>query len=274
MNFHPDITEMVETARRNGKPLVHSARDGQRQKAYDAERVLSKHATRMSAEHLEALLFRIVNNPEVRRKYGQINPKLRMTRRGATTSRGGRYSIAIAPGHMTDWILIHEVAHSYTHHIDPGHDWLWAIVYLDLVKMFMGDNAYADLKQAFRRGKVRHTVPKPKRQASPAQKARMAKARAARQADSVEPHAFLVRDTWGRFTLIKSESKRWGVRSFTACKRDAVTRASGKGIADLVARNRWQMADRIWAVPVSALPDFLGLDFDPASVGVSVEPVS
>jgi putative metallohydrolase (TIGR04338 family) len=87
-------------------------------------------------------------------------------------------------------VVLHELAHGLVDLHAPvdhaAHGWEFCEIFLDLVRHFLGRQAYEDLRSAFKEHRVRYTAPRKRRPLTEAQKAalreRLKKARAAKQA--------------------------------------------------------------------------------------------
>lgn len=161
-------------------------RDSQRSKLYKAEKVLDSLSARLETiPEVEAYMDKVLSSAPIQRRYAkhlrrQITVK---DGRGVRTAKGCRYWVKLPRWARTQYIVLHEVAHSLTQRIHgddvAGHGWQYAAIYLDLVRFGMGTEAHATLKASFKAGKVRFTE-KRKREATPEQLQRLAVMRAAR----------------------------------------------------------------------------------------------
>ena len=184
-------------------------RDSQRSKLYAAERAsglqLLKHEAGMSIEECQRLVDKIVGSAYVQRKYGWR--KGRPLPVHATHGGGRAYSGSYHYDHWTGevesrgrhirlgvwarqpFIVIHEVAHHLAG-LGHGHDWRFAEVMLDLTRHFLGAEAGAQLKAAYKAGRVRHRKPV-KRMITPERRAalviQLAAAREARAQKAASP---------------------------------------------------------------------------------------
>lgn len=272
-------TQLLGTARRNGKPLTPRAKDSQRAKVYSAEQVIRGRAGNIGGVAANALAQKIAASKYVQNNYGIVKPRIEVSTRRTRTSAAfyweQRIVLAAGWGCTTD-VVIHEMAHLYASPAgDPGHDWLFCSIYLDLVRKFMGSQAHADLKASFKAHKVRFTPPKAKRQMTPAQKAaavdRMAKARAARAGSACEPTVFAWYDNrfpglerWERWVLVGTAPVRGNVgltyRLMGHGNRElsarVLVRKTDKGVVDMLKRLRmgaWH-DQHVLAVPAHLIP--------------------
>ena len=153
-------------------------RDSQRSKLYAAERAsglqLLKHEAGLSIEECQRLVDKIVGSAYVQRKYGWR--KGRQLPVYATHGGGRAYNGSYHYDHWTGevesrgrhirlgvwarqpFIVIHEVAHHLAG-LGHGHDWRFAEIMLDLTRHFLGAEAGAQLKAAYKAGRVRHRKP-------------------------------------------------------------------------------------------------------------------
>lgn len=264
--------QLLTQAKAAGKPLsrnrTSSGRrpsDSQRSKLYSAEQVI-RTGPQLSPEGVRQLVKDITTSPYVIKNYGSRTVKVTITAARTRTSAAfwqtGEIRLAAAWGRSAD-VVIHEVAHMYASPAgDPGHDWLFCSIYLDLVRAFIGTATARKLEASFKANGIRYTVPKAKRQLSPDQKQaaveRMAKARAARQVVSVEEHAFVMEsELFGERRWVAVESLRSG-RIYTTSyvgRKSVLTRNSTAGIARaLLLLNGNANGHTVRAIPVSQLP--------------------
>lgn len=146
----------------------------QRQRVYKAENSVftSRPQDYKTRRGMEGRVNRILKSPTVAKLRHEFNlPSkgfVEVTLRRAharSTSYGGH--IAFSKTSMTEWVLLHELAHEIAPR-GTGHHWPFAYVYLKLVSRYLGAEAAAKLKAAFKAHGVRF---KPKRKLSPEQRA-------------------------------------------------------------------------------------------------------
>ena len=185
-------------------------RDSQKSKLYAAERAsglqLHKHEAGMSIEQCQKLVDKIIGSAYVRRKYGRRCPTslpVYATHGGGRAAHSGGYHRDRLTGEV-EWrgthirlgvwarqpfIVIHEVAHHLAG-LGHGHDWRFAEIMLDLTRHFLGAEAGAQLKAAYKAGRVRHRKPV-KRTITPERRAalviQLAAAREARARQAADP---------------------------------------------------------------------------------------
>lgn len=185
-----------KAARKAGRTRQRNLADGhetdsQKGKLYKAEKVLAPMSKRLpEVKDIEKFVKKALGRATIQRRYGrhlrqsiQVKPG-----RNGSSATGGYWSIKMPPWSRTEYIVLHELAHTLTQRIHgfkiAGHGWQYAGIYLDLVRYVMGKEAGDALKASFREHKVRFR-PKKKvtRQVDRAELvARMAKAREARAA--------------------------------------------------------------------------------------------
>jgi len=85
--------------------------------------------------------------------------------RGTRIARGGGSWMNMPKWARSKWVILHEIAHNIQFE-DPGHGWQFAAIYLDMVGRFIGSEAKAKLKAAFKKHKVRFR-PKSNRKGNP-----------------------------------------------------------------------------------------------------------
>jgi hypothetical protein len=88
---------------------------------------------------------------------------IKQTRSDANTSTalGRRNEIKLAPGMMSKWVLLHELAHIAMFHIArnrPSHGPEYALVYRRLIEEFLGDEWRQHLGVAFERNGVKSST--------------------------------------------------------------------------------------------------------------------
>lgn len=163
--------------------------DSQKQRLYDAERIafggewadvrISRHAQRClvhdtdngkraypSVAATQAYVDAIRTSAQFQRRWGFKS--LTVVANWGGTSRGGGGVLHMAPAHrVNEAIILHEVAHNLvSYHKYAPHGPEFAAVFHELVKLFMGKTAAADLRAAFVAKRVKYfgdrpMVPKP-----------------------------------------------------------------------------------------------------------------
>lgn len=100
-------------------------------------------------------------------------------RRGAY-ARGGLGGVSLPPFSWDKGVILHELAHVITYqrtspsdwsgYVDPGHGRWFCATYLALVRRFLGKDAHDELRDAFRRMKVKYSKPRTRRALTPARR--------------------------------------------------------------------------------------------------------
>lgn len=267
------LKEWEAQAKANGHELKGwDARDSQRSKVYNAESVMHRLAQRLSEYEVEALVSKVEQSEYVRKNFGVVQHQVVFMKAGSTWSWARADGTVRFCPNVTDYVVLHELAHTYSVRDSGGHGWLFCAVLLDLVRHFMGQEAHDALKDSFKRNDVKFTVPRAKRQmsdeAKAAASARMAKAREARLGAVVEPHAFVIQGIdWdgnpNDYWYLVSSVDKWGTPNHTrrlASYCDStpyLTRNTDKGIAKMFDKIKSGLYGRfaeVRAVPVSKLP--------------------
>lgn len=284
-------TTLLAAAKAAGKPLRQYDRDSQRSRLYKAEHgALRGNMPRLSQREADALVKRIRTSAYVLKHYGdpgeiRVVISTRRTRKSVADVYRGQIVLAAGWGQGLD-VIVHEIAHMYASPAgDPGHGWLFCHIYLDFVRKFIGQEAYTALRNSFKLYRVRHTPPRARKAMSPEQRAaasdRMAKARAARAASSIEPHVIAIpRNTYNRgvqWALLEGSTVPkggWLPTTFHAfdfygeLRSNVFVRKTDAGIAKALAAVRtWPGAKEAMAVPVSqivAAGRSIAPDWDPS----------
>lgn len=165
-------------------------RDTQRQKVYNAEGAAGAFSSPALPEmtDLARYMMRVINSRRLWKAFPFMGPKTEARRDPITTSDGrgrksacGGYSQMKFPrGMRTEMIFLHEMAHVL--HIrekvvaprhaatDPtwlqrkgyfaAHGWRFCMIYLQLVRWFLGRAQHDALKREFKARRVRHRPPR------------------------------------------------------------------------------------------------------------------
>jgi len=143
-------------------------RDSQRQKVYTAERVLCRYETKYpTVKDIERYCKKIIRSTWFIRHFGNHSFRVHdgRGRRNAGGWHGwGGLEITLPLWARCDRVILHELCHGLT--INPPHGWSFAKHYMELVRHFMGKDAYKALKAAYKEHHVR-TRPKGTRVISP-----------------------------------------------------------------------------------------------------------
>lgn len=145
-----------------------SARDGQRQKLYDAEaQAFGTSSEQMTIPEIEALVAKVLGSKAILEEYPGASFPLAVTdgrsrRRGGYVFRPfGVSEIRMPKWTRSKWYVLHEIAHHLTWHRErPAHSWQFCACYLHLVRVYMGRGAEADLLAGYKAKKVRHKPPR------------------------------------------------------------------------------------------------------------------
>lgn len=150
-------------------------RDSQRSKVYAAERVAfpgfggtGSEARFRAVADIEAYLDKIISSAWWRRRYPKVRTVQIKDGRGTTFARGGYNPDGTGTLNLPMWarnepVILHELAHVATDSIHgprgtPPHGREFCSTFLGLVRWQMGEQAWRALKDAFREGKVKHTL--------------------------------------------------------------------------------------------------------------------
>tara|TARA_A100001037_G_scaffold244817_1_gene225947 strand:+ start:103494 stop:104165 length:672 start_codon:yes stop_codon:yes gene_type:complete len=158
--------EMLKNRYDNGE------RDSQRQKLYDAEYNLIPPADDNSMEFSDVILkiAEIVNDTWFRKKFGRLFSDAELKVENASTRQKMAYAygstqLSFPPNFCNTPIIIHELTHiitdrlSYVVHFRKNyatHGRMFAFIYLELVKKYMGDNAHRVLKAGYKNFNVKY----------------------------------------------------------------------------------------------------------------------
>lgn len=172
------------------RPRISSEeRDQQRSKVYKAEKVLDGKTKKLPTTHdMESYVRKIQSRAVLVKRFGWALTRNIAVKdgRGRRKACGGSSYISMPLWSRTEWIVLHEVAHTVTIRLFgfnvSAHGWQYANIYLQLVKSMLGPEMHDLLKESFKKHRVR-TSPKQKREkkeVTPELLERLAKARAAR----------------------------------------------------------------------------------------------
>lgn len=170
-------------------------RDSQRGRVYKAEQQLDSPVTLPTMDDLGQYLKRVLNSKRVWAHFPFLSPKTGARRlpieikdgRGCVFARGGETQLVMPKWARSELIFLHEIAHMIHRRekdspehakIDPswrtrkgyfaGHGWRYCMIYLQLVRLFLGKADYDMLRHKFKEGRVRY---RPPRVMSPEQRA-------------------------------------------------------------------------------------------------------
>lgn len=133
-------------------------RDTQRERVYAAERRLyGRDVAPVSIEAARAFVRKIEADRWTIRHYGVRRIDVSDGTPRQRRPRGGSGRIRLPVGHRGPWITLHEVAHCLAGAHDGGwHGPRFARTYLALVRHFLGDVAWRNLRSAFKEEGVRY----------------------------------------------------------------------------------------------------------------------
>ncbi len=141
-------------------------RDSQRQRVYDAEKLIPDFSSghRLETmEEIEAYVAMMLSHEWFRRHFRSIGDHI-----DVSDGRGSRRAKAFCTQNRMSfpkWArsrmnVIHEVTHMVVSDAVSAHGWQFCATYLDLTRHFMGEERYKQLREAFRTKKVRYKQPK------------------------------------------------------------------------------------------------------------------
>jgi hypothetical protein len=152
MDMRSGISRIVS----NLEEYLKHERDSQRQRLYNAEKVLAQLSKRLETPaEMAAFLTKVCNRAPIQRRYG---PFLRSSievrdGRGCRSALGSTYWIKMPKWARTEYIVLHEAAHSLTRRkhglLVAGHGREYASIYLDLIRFGLGVEAHDALKASF-----------------------------------------------------------------------------------------------------------------------------
>jgi hypothetical protein len=133
-------------------------RDSQRSKLYSAERAAKLGGIVFKTEaEIQEYVDKLTHSVWFQARWSRRRIPVRVKRDGSTWSQGGWSGLHIAPCHMVEWVVLHEVAHvvAEAHHM---HDAQYAAIFLALVTHEIGPEAGARLREQFKLKRVKHRV--------------------------------------------------------------------------------------------------------------------
>lgn len=141
------------------------ARDSQRKRLYDAERVLPKGRIFSSIEEMQSYVDRLVRSAWFGKQCHAKEITILLGRSGtAATASDYGSRIKMPKWAWNEHILLHEVAHLMANRIYglgvAGHGREYARTYVILVQHMMGKEAGDLLKKSFREHKVKYSLPR------------------------------------------------------------------------------------------------------------------
>lgn len=172
--------------------LRKEERDSQRSKVYKAERaagvMIVNSKPLPTVADVEAFADRVLRSAVARKISGGYRGVRVGDGRRCRAASGGPSKIVIPRWARTQWVVLHELAHTLhlrNHPREAFHGWRFCSIYLQIVRAFIGKAAHDSLKQQFKELGVKYREPK-KRVLTDEQKAalraRLAAVRAAKAA--------------------------------------------------------------------------------------------
>ena len=130
--------------------------DGQRQKLYDAERNCRRGETFDDFRQAERYFEKVLESAWFNRRFKRPDIQL-LPGRGNSSAAYFNGNIRLSTRHnMYERILLHELVHTLIPLPHAGHGRLFCAVYLDFVRHFMGEDAYEELLEGYRREGVKY----------------------------------------------------------------------------------------------------------------------
>ena len=162
------------SVRWKGKSFPLPSTDSQRERLYRAERAVftERPIDFKTRKGLEGRVNRLARSATARKLRAEFGLPLKgpitvqLVRGRTCTSYGGL--ITFAKTSMSEWVMLHELAHELAPRA-VHHHWPFAYIYLKLVSRFMGPEVAAKLKKSFREHGVRF-APKRTRTLTPEQR--------------------------------------------------------------------------------------------------------
>jgi len=146
-------------------------RDSQRSRLYAAEAGLVMFRQEFETlEACQAYLLAVLCSRKFQGRWGRRSAAIVAKHRGAACVPNGSSIIRLPRWAWRSDVILHELAHVLTPK-DAGHGREYAACYLKLVAMFLGPSAEKNLREGYRREKVRWCK---RRKVSPEQRAAMA----------------------------------------------------------------------------------------------------
>lgn len=142
-------------------------RDSQKSRLYAAEHILDNLSQRLeTVEEMATYLTKTMNRAPIQARYGWLLEMHTEVRdgRGCRNALGGKYWIKMPKWARTQYIVLHEFAHSlaarkYGRREVAAHGREFASIYLDLVRFAMGKAAHDALVASFKAHRVRYRLP-------------------------------------------------------------------------------------------------------------------
>jgi len=131
--------------------------DGQRQKLYDSETGVPLGKQFKDIEKAQKFVDKVLDSAWFNRRFDLTDVRLEMTQ-GWTKSycRPSQKLIRLLDCHLNERIVLHELAHAIVPKPHSHHGRLFSAIYLDLVRHFIGEDAYDALLKGYRRENVKY----------------------------------------------------------------------------------------------------------------------
>lgn len=131
--------------------------DGQRQKLYNAENTCTRGQEFKTFRQAEKYLEKILESAWFNRRFN--NPGVTLLEGSGKSSafyHGSRRIRLSTKNHMCERILIHELVHALVPKPHSGHGRLFCAIYLDMVRHYLGEEAYDQLLKGYRKYNVKY----------------------------------------------------------------------------------------------------------------------
>jgi hypothetical protein len=150
----------------------NGSRDSQRQKLYDAEYNLIPPADDNSLEFSDVILTiaKVVNDTWFRKKFGRLFSDTELTVENARSTQNMAYALgtdklSFPPNFCNVPIILHELTHIIVDRLShvvyfkknyTAHGRMFAFIYLELVKKYMGEQSHTILKVGYKNYNVKY----------------------------------------------------------------------------------------------------------------------
>lgn len=132
--------------------------DGQKSKLYRAEDCCDRGTKFETFQEAERYFEKVLNAAWFKRRFNDPDVTLKEGRgRGSAFWHNSRNIRLSTKNHMCERILLHELTHALVPLPHAGHGRLFCAIYLDLVRHFMGDDAYDALLAGYRQQNVKYS---------------------------------------------------------------------------------------------------------------------
>lgn len=136
----------------------NSEHDSQRKKLYRAENFVTVGKKFKTLKKAQKFLDKVLGSAWFQRRFGKVSIRMEMTQ-GWTKSYCRRTEglLRMLPEHLNERIILHELTHALVQAPHAGHGRLFCAVYLDLVRHYLGENAYDQLLKGYRKHNVKYS---------------------------------------------------------------------------------------------------------------------